>query len=172
VEVYFPWRRKRALVYPIPPAPKTAVLVPWFRPGGLVRVFGAGWTEETGAFAPCAIAATPLQLAALIAAKTSPPTHPLIALTRAGDPRITDADRRELWAAFGVPVFEQIVGERGELLAAECEAHEGLHIESEKFPLNNEMMLDWSACGCGRKTPRLVCSANTAALQSTAGSAR
>ena len=153
------WRRKRALVYPIQPPPKTAVLVPWFRSNGLVRVFTGGWTEEAAAFAPCAIAATPAQLDALAASKSPSLSHAVIALTRLGEPRLSEAGRDRFWAAFRVPVFEQIIGERGELLAAECEAHDGLHIESEKPPpdkMPDKMKVDASPCACGRKTPRLV----------------
>src|SRR5713101_3157805 len=154
------WRRKRSLVYPIQPPPKTAVLAPWFRSAGLVRVFPAGWTAGAVAFAPSAIAATLDQLDALAALKIPPLSHAVIALTRPSELRLADADRDRLWAAFRVPVFEQIIGEGGELLATECEAHEGLHIESAKLPLDkmipDKMTIDASLCACRRTTLRLV----------------
>jgi hypothetical protein len=165
------WKRKRALVYPVQPPPKTAVLVPWFKPVGPVRVFREGWSEETVGFAPCAIAATPAQLDELAASKIPPLSHAVIALTRPGEPRLTEARRECFWFAFRVPVFEQIIGERGELLAAECEAHDGLHIESMKAPLD-KMTLEMSPCGCGRKTPRLVSADRAETLRRVAAYAR
>ncbi len=154
------WGRKPSLLYPIQPppktaVPKTAVLVPWFRSNGTVRVFARGWTEEAAAFRPCAVAATPEQLEALAASRIPSLSHAVIALTRPGEPRLSEALRDRFWDAFRVPVFEQIIGEGGELLAAECEAHDGLHIESEQQPLD-QMKVDESPCACGRKTPRLV----------------
>ena len=151
--------RKATLVYPVPPAPPTAVLQPWFRSRGLVRVFeggayGNGWNSAVAAFAPSAIAATWPQLEALMPQKVPSLTHALIVLARPGDPLLTRAQRERLWRAFGVPVFEQIVDQRGELLAAECEAHDGLHLELPQFPVKG-WSVDSSPCGCGRKTPRL-----------------
>ena len=58
---------------------------------------------------------------------------PLIVLTRSGSLLLTIEQRQRLWLAFRVPVFEQIIGKNGALLAAECEAHDGLHIESPKL---------------------------------------
>ncbi len=165
------WQRKRALVYPIRRPPKTAVLVPWFRSIGPVQVFRDGWSEEAAAFAPCAIAATLAQLDALAPSEIPPLSHALIALTRPAEARLTEADRDRFWAAFRVPVFEQIIGERGELLAAECEAHDGLHIESARLALD-EMTVDVSPCACGRKTPRLVAAERTEMLRRVAGYAR
>ena len=95
----------------------------------------------------------------------------MIALTRPGEPRLTEARRECFWFAFRVPVFEQIIGERGELLAAECEAHDGLHIESMRAPLD-KMTLEMSPCGCGRKTPRLVSADRAETLRRVAAYAR
>ena len=68
---------------------------------------------------------------------------------------MTDADRESLWWAFRVPVFEQVIGKSGKLLAAECEAHDGLHVASPDLPLHGESVDD-SLCPCGRKTPRIA----------------
>ena len=59
------------------------------------------------------------------------------------------AERERLWRAFRVPVFEQIIAPDGELLAAECEAHDGLHIEISGLPWDG-YRLERAACGCGR----------------------
>jgi hypothetical protein len=81
-------------------------------------------------------------------------THALIVLARPGDELLTAAQREKLWTAFRVPVFQQIVNGRGVLLAAECEAHDGLHIESAQVVAIGQS-LDRAKCGCGRTTPRL-----------------
>jgi hypothetical protein len=165
------WHRRRALVYPIQPPPKTAILVPWFRSSGVLRVFRDGWTEEAAAFAPCAIAGTFAQLDTLTGMRIPSLSHAVIALTRPGEPRLTESDRNRFWFAFRVPVFEQIIGERGELLAAECEAHDGLHVESVNLSLD-EMKIDEFPCACGRKTPRLVSADAREVLRSVAVYAR
>jgi hypothetical protein len=53
-----------------------------------------------------------------------------------------------------VPLFEQVIGKSGKLLAAECEAHDGLHVVSPDLSLHGEPV-DESPCPCGRKTPRI-----------------
>jgi hypothetical protein len=122
----------------------------------VVRVFGvnAGWDAAAAAFAPAAIAATWPQLEAMIQEKIPSLTHALIVLAQPGDELLTKAQRERLWKAFRVPVFQQIVNRSGELLAAECEAHDCLHMESSKFVAIG-LPLDRTPCGCGRKTPRL-----------------
>jgi hypothetical protein len=161
----FRLKRKSVFRYPMDPAPRTAVLAacfrqpmlqPMLRPNYPVRVFPQGWSEEVSAFAPAAIAAPREQLLGLAASDRPPAfTHAVIALENLGDPILSPMERERLWRAFGVPVFEQIIGPDGELLAAECEAHEGLHVEIpgvqwEGYRLKTE------PCGCGRKTPRIT----------------
>ena len=151
------WRGpKAAFQYPIQPTPRaavpTSVMVPWFRPvRGAVQVF------ETLPVEPAihaSIAATWAQLAELARAGLPPPAHAVVVLWRAGESLLTPEQRGFLWRAFRVPVFEQIIGDRGEVLAAECEAHEGLHVESAWFRPSG-LALEMAVCGCGRKTPRL-----------------
>jgi hypothetical protein len=160
VRIILRWSdRKAELAYPVPPAPPTAVLQSWFRSNGVVRVFGPsavrdGWDAAAAAFAPAAIAATWPQLEALIPEKIPSLTHALIVLARPGDDLLTKAQRERLWKAFRVPVFQQVVTRSGVLLAAECEAHDGLHMESPKFVVIG-LPVDRTPCGCGRKTPRL-----------------
>ena len=119
-----------------------------------MRIFRDGWSEDTAAFAPAAVAATYSQLKELASKGVSSLTHSVIVLWRPGEARLSEADRDTLWAAFRLPIFEQIIGKSGKRLAAECEAHDGLHIESPALPLENEAVED-SICPCGRKTPRI-----------------
>ncbi len=148
-------------VYPILPAPRTAVLVPWFRAtraarllAGPVRIFPDGWNQEVTAFAPAAVAGTFEQIRPLAQMQIPSLTHALIVLARPGGRRLAEIDRGRLWQDFRLPVFEQIIGPSGDLLAAECEAHDGLHVESSDLPLDCET-IDTSPCPCGRKTPRI-----------------
>jgi hypothetical protein len=148
-------------VYPISPAPRTAVLVPWFRStraarllAGPVRVFPDGWNQEVTVFAPAAVAGTFEQIRALAQMQIPSLTHALIVLARPGGRRLAEIDRERLWQDFRLPVFEQIIGPSGDLLAAECEAHDGLHVESSDLPMGRET-IDTSPCPCGRKTPRI-----------------
>jgi hypothetical protein len=170
-------RRKAALVYPIPPAPTTAILVPWFgsqRYG--VRVFDRGWDAEAAAYQPAALAGTWPQMEALLAHKIASPTHALIVLTRPGllplnDTLLTMQQRQQLWHAFRVPVFEQIIGQNGALLAAECEAHAGLHIQSPKLKFAG-LTIEIGPCGCGRNTPRIRVGEQLAEIRAATASAR
>jgi len=162
--------RKSAFVYPVPPAPPTAVLKPWFRPRGLVRIFPQGWDAAAAAFTPCSIAGTWAQMEALLPENIPSLTHALIVLTGPRDPLLTLAQRDKLWRAFRVPVFEQIIGERGVVLAAECEAHDGLHIESTAF--KSRLPRETAPCGCGRKTPRVKAAGRPEAVRVIAAYAR
>jgi hypothetical protein len=174
-----------SFVYPISPAPRTAVLVPWFakdkfgrvgfkknRTGHRsVRIFPDGWRGDTAAFEPQAVAGTYEQVR-LLDRRTAPSlTHAIVVLARPGSPRLTEEDRDRLWRIFRLPVFEQIIGKSGELLAAECEAHDGMHVESTRLPIEHEYV-DASPCPCGRKTPRIGGVQGTAILRRVAAYAR
>jgi hypothetical protein len=153
-------RRKSVFRYPMDPVPRTAVLAacfrqPRFRPNDPVRVFPGGWSEEVAVFAPAALAATREQLLKLMTAEPPPVlSHAVIVLASPGGALLSTSDRERLWRAFHVPVFEQIIGPNGELLAAECEAHDGLHVEIPGLSLD-AYRLEMAQCGCGRATPRL-----------------
>jgi len=153
--------RKSVFRYPMDPVPRTAVLAacfrqPKLRPNYPVRIFPNGWSAEVSAFAPAAVAAPRGRLLGLAAADRPPVlTHSVIALESRGDPLLSAAERAWLWRAFGVPVFEQVIGPDGSLLAFECEAHEGLHIEIPALSWEG-CQVAVSLCGCGRKTPRLT----------------
>jgi hypothetical protein len=164
------WQKKPVLVYPIPPAPKTAVLINGFRSTANIRVFENGWNEEAAAFAPAAIAATPSQLHALPSIPSL--RNALIALVRPNEPSLSEEDRERLWRTFRVPVFEQRIDESCTLLAAECEAHDGLHIESSEVSPREGEQLETAPCGCGRTTPRLVALQRAENLRKIAAYAR
>jgi hypothetical protein len=188
-------RRKAAFVYPVPPAPPTAVLVPWFkspwfkspwfkshgfkswrsRAHGAVRVFD-GWGEEAAGYRPSAIAGTWSQLEPLLTVKIEALTHAVLVLARARDDLLSVEQRQRLWRSFRVPVFEQIIGENGALLAAECETHAGLHIVSQELESPKPEVAGWSIesgpCGCGRNTPRIIAPGRIEEIRAAAAYAR
>jgi hypothetical protein len=51
-------------------------------------------------------------------------------ITQVGERPLSDRTRDELWRVFGVPVFELFVAGDGVILAHECEAHEGWHVNT------------------------------------------
>lgn len=114
-------------------------------------MFRNGWSSETARYAPAAAAGRRDQLLALDAGVRF--THAVIALARPGEALLTSEERDLLWQRFRVPVFEQIVGSEGELLASECEAHDGLHVESPREWIGYRT--DEAPCGCGKTTARL-----------------
>jgi len=132
---------------------RTAILVGGFRETRSIRVFGEGWSSAVAKFRPAAIAA-PLHLLRRIAAQAEDLDllHAIVAFTDDATLGLSNSDRNFFWNAFGVPVFEQYLGTRNELLAAECEAHAGLHVVGPC----GDLPLDPSPCGCGQATPRVV----------------
>lgn len=172
MQVRFPWGKKPALVYPVPPAPPTAILVEGFRSTANVRVFEGGWAEEVLSFAPAAIAATPEQLKTLRGIRIPSLVNALIALVRPGDRSLTEEDREQLWRAFRVPLFEQRIGDRCQLLAFECEAHDGLHVQSQGLAPRTGEAIESAPCGCGRTSPRIVSPERVENLRKVAAYAR
>jgi hypothetical protein len=97
----------------------------------------------------------------------------IYALTDCGMPVIKDALRHKLWNAFGVPIYELIVAPGCLLLAAECELHNGWHLQPSinANVADGEILyqtdrvrdvhsgyvglIDSTACECGRKIPVL-----------------
>jgi hypothetical protein len=137
--------------HPIDPAPRTAVLAPGFRETRLLRVFPEGWNESARRFEPRSIAA-PLEHFRAVALDGWSLDQALVVFTYQGDAGLSELDREWLWQTFGVPIFEQHLGPRNQLLAAECDAHSGLHVVSgcEGYPLEEDL------CACGNPAPRLL----------------
>lgn len=126
-------------------------------------MFPQGWCAEVSRFAPQAIAGTLAQLET-IASTDIAVSHAIIVVGGWEDRRVTEADRERLWARYRVPLFEQIVGEHGALLAAECEAHWGLHlvgtqpseVAATAGTIDASQIIDASPCGCGKTSPRIL----------------
>lgn len=134
-------------------------------------MFREGWCVEVAKFEPAAIAGTFQQFQDLMGWRIPSLTHAVIVLTGPGGRRLIEQEREQLWRAFHVPVFEQVIGPRGELLAAECEAHDGLHVESPALSVENEIV-HVGGCLCGKNTPRIGVVEGTDAERRVAAYAR
>jgi hypothetical protein len=55
----------------------------------------------------------------------------IIVRSRIDGELLPEANREFLWQALELPLFEEVRGLDGELLAWECEAHAGLHVNAE-----------------------------------------
>lgn len=138
-------------VHPMTPMPRTAILVPGFRESKLARVFPAGWNEAADRFQPTSIAATPDQLRRL-ARQGIQPQHSVVAFSYDGQEGLTVSDRELFWKSFGVPVFEQLLTSGNELIASECDAHDGLHLVGDF----HDRKAGISSCPCGNPAPRMA----------------
>jgi hypothetical protein len=171
--------------------PRTALLLPGFKRQASVKSFAPAtghhkWLEKLEQFAPESMAGSLGELLFLASLRCSKALrldalrHSLVVIFQTEQPWITREDREDLWAAFGLPVYEQIYSITG-LLATECEAHDGLHIAPGAIwnrRLNGELWFrepaSWwedrgdafapsglfgdveeAPCPCGRPTPRL-----------------
>ena len=61
-------------------------------------------------------------------------------------------------------------GPKGQLLAGECEAHDGLHLEAPGLRIDAQLV-DMSLCPCGRKTPRFGVQPRISVMKGAAASA-
>jgi hypothetical protein len=115
--------------------PRIAVLSPWFDPLGNTCVASDGELHGIDLSRIDALAAPLDQLLAL--AERIPATRwrsaaelrGVLVLTRVGEDLLGQPDRDRLWETFQAPVFEELRGPGGDLLASECEAQNGLHID-------------------------------------------
>ncbi|HTW64060.1 MAG TPA: hypothetical protein VME17_05560 [Bryobacteraceae bacterium] len=144
-------RHGAVFVHPIDPAPRTAILARGFRETKLTRIFPQGWSEQAARFAPASVAG-PREHVFQAARAGVRVEHSVVLFTHPGEPGLTSLERESLWEAFEVPVFEQYLGPNSELLATECDAHSGLHVVNGYEDLD----LEYDACACGNRAPRLV----------------
>lgn len=81
---------------------------------------------------------------------------------------MTDDHRDLLWSAFGLPVFEQLLGPDGSVIAHECEVHGGLHAECASIdPENGELIVAGQRAGCSAEivTGHCDCGLDTTRLR-------
>ena len=167
-----------------PETARLAVVAPWFRVAAPARVFPRWDAAEVRKHAPDVLAA-PVEILDRLLADPAPvqalDLFAVLALTGAGTPLASEDLRDRVWRALGVPLYVQFRGFHGELLARECERHEGLHVarESAAFDIRDSGELsitslvnlrhpvfrlgtrlqsgfDTAVCGCGLPEPRLM----------------
>ncbi len=181
-------RTLQPLECPLGNTGRTAVLTSGFVEEPSLRAFPKHTVDELEEFEPDSLAGPASRLRALaeaiVGARLRLPSvkAAVVAFTGLKYGCLRQDDRDLFWKAFQVPVFEQFRGFGGELLAWECEAHDGLHIATdnavfESAPRTGELVLTClacdeyallrlgtemtarlvkSECGCGIDTARLV----------------
>lgn len=127
----------QALAFPLAAAKKIAVLRPGFTLPETAKEFAAHDLAGIQAWEPDALV-VPLNSALLLAdqklrGKFDLPslTLAITVVTRIDDSPLAPHHRDLLWRAFEVPVFEQLLGWDGAVIARECELHCGLHLAEE-----------------------------------------
>ena len=98
----------------------------------------------------------------------------IVVLTYSCSGLLDDVFRVVLWQTFGVPVYELLLGPNSFLIAAECEVHEGWHVQPEAeiffngdevtclFRSHPPVQTGWTGrlesepCACGRSSGRLM----------------
>jgi hypothetical protein len=124
---------------PLEHTPRTAILMPGFEQTSNVKVVSSGWSKKKlkrfGATALAAPVALLRQLASAIEAgqqEIRRLEHFVVPFTGGEHGELHEEDRERFWRVFQVPVFEQRLGFDGQVIAYECEAHQGLHILPER----------------------------------------
>lgn len=174
-------RLHRKLPFPATPQQRIAQITAVTKPFDLAQPFPRDRWYDLENFAPQVLVGSASDLLRLHS-RTAQPTalklgsvdHAIFVLTQCGHSPLSDVMRVSLWQAYGVPLFELFIGPRGRLLASECEAHEGWHVEpGTHFSLVQRKLLlevrlrkgiqtgltaefDHTLCPCGREGLRLV----------------
>jgi hypothetical protein len=155
-------RARRALQFPIPAPSRIALLDSGFATERNTREFSADDLPAMHQWAPEAIVA-PLETALTLAdqklrgvADLASLRIALIVLTSIDGEPLADDYRELFWQAFQVPVFEQLRGRDGAILARECEVHDGLHLDpAADVTPEIQIALVRDHCECGLESPRL-----------------
>jgi hypothetical protein len=127
----------RDLYWPLPPPDRTAVLMEGFRESRTVKVFVDEERSELTRFAPQALAGPVSALRKLAESandrtmRIPRPAHSVIVFSMLPQAFLSEEARDLLWRVFKVPLFVQILSPSCEVLAWECEAHEGYHVARE-----------------------------------------
>jgi hypothetical protein len=109
--------------YPLETRAKVLMLVDGFKRNGITqRVFGHKTDTLAG----------PVQVLREMAPLAGVQRYPVVAFTGVRYGALSQADRDVFWKSYRVPVFEQFLGPQNELVAEECEAHDGLHVNEEE----------------------------------------
>ena len=164
-------RRRPTFVYPVPVTPRVALLRANLGHRRPVRYFddrSHDFFERIAAFRPEAFAGSLDQLLRIGRDLKQDvlrafEIRSIVVFAAVDGNALTSDQRDELWGLFQAPAFEQRLSHEGELVAAECEAHEGLHILGAfNADAPDGAILDLTPCGCGQTSPRLRFDKSTA----------
>jgi phenylacetate-coenzyme A ligase PaaK-like adenylate-forming protein len=108
------------LRYPLQPEPVVKVLIPGFKP--------VPWILGPSSEGRYDTIAAPVDKLRQVARNGRELRYPCIAFVGPNHGLMTGEDRELFWKSFRVPTFEVFLGIHGEVVAEECEAHEGLHV--------------------------------------------
>jgi len=169
------WRR-RSFPFPIGPHLRIAQVMPQSIFEG-AECFEFGRWHALAAYQPQVLVGPAVELR-MLAARVQEGTidlssvdHAVFVTTEAGGSLLSDVTRVVLWQVFGVPVYELLMGPDGKLLACECQAYEGWHVESQvkATERNGEIFFAGKAwqvsmkghltrcvCACGQRGIRIV----------------
>ena len=134
----------RRFHHPLAPSARTAILMEGFVETESVMCFPQGWDAEMAHLRPECLAGPVTMLRRMATCVFNRGAYfpsvrkPIIAFTGLpfGDAGVlTNADRDQLWKAFGVPVHEYFLGHRHEVLAHECAVRMGLHLHHSQTVL-------------------------------------
>jgi hypothetical protein len=100
-------------------------------------------------------AAAPMETIRTFDSTSWSPEYPVVVLSSDLEALVTDADRDYMWKRFGLPVFEYLLDGNGEILARECEAHDGLHLD-RTFESFGRLRITEEPCACGQPGARLM----------------
>ncbi len=177
-----PRRKKsgRLLPFPVTPRLRVAQITPSCAAFDAVEVFPCEEWSALEAFSPHVLLGTVADLRRVHEFTQrngfglASVDRAVFVVTRCGDQPVDDISRVILWQAFGVPVFELFIGLRGVLLASECDAHEGWHVEpgAHFSTSKGELLVDMPGrraiatgltgaltaeiCSCGRTGTRIL----------------
>jgi hypothetical protein len=154
--------------YPLQPCPRIAVVCDSIRlPSGCRRIPESGRVDLRSLRAETI--AAPASWLSRLQADGWTPTFPIIVFTGARHGFLDNAARDQMWQRFGVPVFEQLLDDEDCVVASECEAHDGLHLEPlGRHTFNRgELLLNGRSskiaarqmtglCGCGTTGARIT----------------
>jgi hypothetical protein len=141
------------LQFPVSQPSRVAILCGGFSTDGRsIREFPPESFETLSGWRPGAIAAPLATLLTLADRKLrglfdpGPDLALLLVLTQIEGETLGEDYREYLWQAFGVPLFEQLRDRAGTVIARECEAHDGLHVDSSAH-LSEAATNDPCECG-------------------------
>lgn len=155
---WFPWRDRRPpFIYPVAMPLRTVVFEPLFRKSvraPYVDPASLDAVAQVRRYRPAVLAGRLETLLDLYPQLDVLPTHGLVVFVTEGSHCLSDTGRDALWNTYRVPLFEEVITTEGQLVAWECEAHDGLHLAPGAQAVR--CAVEEVACPCGKPGPRAI----------------